>query len=1009
MKLSAGEITAKLDLLGGADEKQLVAWLAGFQLLNGERGLANLKLIDGWLQDRTLLGALLSDALAAADPDAALNLLERLCEVVEKSELRLVLADDEARRQLLTVLGGSPFLAGILCRNQSYFTQLFPQRGITREVPLPGMLAELRKLIPEQSDFAQLKAGLRRYKAEQILRIGSRDLCGLATLEQVTAELSSLAAACLQRAYEVCSVQLREEYGAPLEESAQGARPAEFTILGMGKFGGNELNFSSDIDLIYCYSSTQGETGGGSRGEKISLHRYFVKLSELLTRAMSQVTEDGFVFRVDTRLRPDGNSGDLAISLSAAESYYESWGQSWERAAMIKARPVAGSIRLGEELLRRLKPFVFRRYLDYGMIEDMKLMKQKINASLGREQEGARNLKLGRGGIREIEFFVQTQQLILGGRRPELRDNTTLGAMLALRNGGVVEKQTAADLTEAYRQLRNVEHRIQMRNDEQTHTVPKDPDARAAVAGLCGYDNLADFDHDLLDTRRRVQAAYDTLFEAEDRATGEGRLGNLVFTGVDDDPGTVETLRGLGFSNPGAAIATIRNWHRGRVPATRTGRGRELLTAILPRLLEDMGRTGEADEAFRWFSRFFDGLSSGVQTLAMLLAEPDLLDDLVATLALAPRLAEILSRRPDLLEALVSGQAPVRPQIGPDTPFDTALDAWRRYHRDRNFLTGHRLLHGLIPAGDAAEHWTLLADETIREMANVAMWETERRNGPQPGRWSVVAMGKLGGAELTAGSDLDIIVIYDADPMEAQTWYTRFTQRLITALTAPTAEGALYEVDMRLRPSGRAGPVAVSLPAFDSYQNKDAWTWEHMALTRLRPVAGDVNLGETVHQIAIDAITHRARTNAEKIPTDIRDMRQRLYREKPGKGLWDLKTAAGGLIDVEFIVQQDMLLGGDPLAIFPNTLEAIAGSGFGIEERIILTEGARLLQALQQIQRLAIGEETRSDNMPAALRDRLCRAVEAENFPSLESELSSVKSRLHEMAVKKLHLDATEI
>ena len=722
------------------------------------------------------------------------------------------------------------------------------------------------------------------------------------------------------------------------------------------------------------------------------------------------MTEDGYVFRTDLRLRPDPSSTPLAVSTAMAEIYYESVGQNWERMVWIKARPAAGDIAAAKRFLKGMEPYVWRRNLDYWAIGDIQAIKRMINTKAKAHEFNIPNpdIKLGPGGIREIEFFVQTQQLILGGRRPELRDNTTLGAMEALRAGGVVEDDTARDLTEAYRQLRNVEHRIQMRNDEQTHTLPKDSEAREAVAFLSGYGNLEDFDRDVLETRRLVQSAYDALFAAEDRAAGETRSGNFVFTGVDDDPGTVETLQDLGFSDPSAAIETIRSWHRGRVPATRTGRGRELLTAILPRLLEDMGKTGEADEAFRWFSRFFGGLSSGVQTLAMLLAEPDLLDDLVATLALAPRLAEILSRRPDLLESLVSGQAPVRPEIGPDTSFDGALDAWRRYHRDQHFLTGHRLLHGLIPARDAADYWTALADDTIREMAAAAKWETERRNGPQPGQWGVFAMGKLGGKELTAGSDLDILVIYDADPMEAQKWYTRFTQRLITALSAPTAEGALYEVDMRLRPSGRAGPVAVSLPAFKSYQHKEAWTWEHMALTRLRPVVGDEGLGQAVMDIAIDAITERARTNADTIPADITDMRNRLYREKPGKGLWDLKTAAGGLIDVEFIVQQDMLLGGQPEAICASTQEAIQCSTFNIEERLLLADGLGLLQALQQVQRVAIGTETRSDVMPAGLRDRLCRAVEASTFRDLETELSSIKSRLHQFAVEKLHLGATE-
>ena len=850
---------------------------------------------------------------------------------------------------------------------------------------------ETVRTLPGDTPMEEAMRALRQAKQAAHLSLAGDDLSGQLEVMSVTHALTDLACECVDAALRVSLAR-------------HGLTGDGLFAIALGKMGAFELNYSSDIDFTVFYDPNLFDGGEQSPGEAAQ------RVVRDVVRLFDEFTEDGYVFRTDLRLRPDPSSTPLAVSTEMAEIYYESVGQNWERMVWVKARAAAGDLNAAARFVTRMEPFVWRRHLDYWAIGDIQAIKRMINTKTGSKDFDipGPDIKLGPGGIREIEFFVQTQQLILGGRRPELRDNTTLGAMEALRAGGVVEDQTASDLSEAYRQLRNVEHRIQMRNDEQTHTVPKDPADREAVACLCGYASLEAFDRDLLETRRLVQAAYDRLFAAEDRAADESRIGNLVFTGVDDDPGTVETLKGLGFSDPSAAIATVRNWHRGRVPATRTARGRELLTAILPRLLEDMGETGEADEAFRWFSRFFEGLSSGVQTLAMLLAEPDLLDDLVATLALAPRLAEILSRRPDLLEALVSGQAPHKPDIGPDRSFDRALDAWRRYHREQNFLIGHRLLHGLIPAGEAASHWTGLADETIRQMSAAAIWETERRNGPQPGRWGVFAMGKLGGAELTAGSDLDIIVIYDADPMEAQTWYTRFTQRLITALTAPTAEGALYEVDMRLRPSGRAGPVAVSLPAFESYQNKDAWTWEHMALTRLRPVAGDPALGQTVMEIAADAITHRARTNADQIPKDITDMRLRLYREKPGKGLWDLKTAEGGLIDVEFIVQQDMLLANRQDVICASTREAISRSSFGIEDRMLLLEGTRLLQALQQVQRVAVGEETRSDLMPAALRERLCRAVDANTFSALEADLSSIKSRLHDLAVKKLHLDATE-
>jgi glutamate-ammonia-ligase adenylyltransferase len=396
----------------------------------------------------------------------------------------------------------------------------------------------------------------------------------------------------------------------------------------------------------------------------------------------------------------------------------------------------------------------------------------------------------------------------------------------------------------------------------------------------------------------------------------------------------------------------------------------------------------------------------------MLLAKPALLDDLVATLALAPRLAEILSRRPDLLEVLVSGQAPNVPRIANDTSFDAALDEWRRYHREQSFLIGHQLLHGLINASDAAVHWSRLADDTIREMSLVAERETVRRYGEAPGTWGVFAMGKLGGAELTAGSDLDIIVIYDSPSLEAQNWFTRVTQRLITALTAPTAEGALYEVDMRLRPSGRGGPVAVSLPAFELYQNEEAWTWEHMALTRLRYVTGDASLGAKVLTIAKAAIADRASKDAGQIAQDISDMRQRLYQEKPGKGLWDLKTEDGGLIDIEFIVQQAMLLNGDATVIWSNVgqaLEAITEAGnLSEQESAALRDALAYLQALQQVQRLAMGSKMTVDEIPDGLKDRLCRAVHEESFQALERHLAALKSSVHAIAAEKLQLPATD-
>jgi [glutamine synthetase] adenylyltransferase / [glutamine synthetase]-adenylyl-L-tyrosine phosphorylase len=842
--------------------------------------------------------------------------------------------------------------------------------------------------------FEQAMAELRRAKSAAHLALAMDDLTGARDVMQITASLTDFAGACLAAALRVAL-------------QARGAHRDGMFLVALGKMGAHELNYSSDIDIAAFYDAAVFD--GGDRGPSDTAQRV---VRDVL-RLMHDVTEHGYVFRTDLRLRPDPSSTPAAVSTEMAEAYYESVGQNWERMVWIKARIAAGDAATGARFLQTIQPFVWRRNLDYWAIGDIQAIKRMINAQIGDAtfETPSADVKLSPGGIREIEFFVQTQQLILGGRNPALRDNTTLGALAALQRAGSVSDRDARTLGQAYRVLRNLEHRIQMRHDEQTHTLPADPDERAAVAALCGYADLAKFDADVLATRRAVHAVYRALFAAEDRAAGEQRLGNLVFTGVDDDPGTVQTLTRLGFTAPSPAIDTIRNWHRGHVPATRAVRGRELLTALLPPLLEAMGKTGEADEAFGWFAKFFGGLSSGVQTLSMLLAEPALLNDLVATLALAPRLAEILARRPDLLETLVGGHDVPAPQYSGETAFDVALDDWRRYHREQAFLIGHRLLHGVIQPADAGAHWSALADATIAAMSAVVAGEAARRSGTLPGRWAVFALGKLGGREMTAGSDLDLMLIYAGDPLETVTVYTRFTQRLVTALTAPTAEGGLYDVDLRLRPSGRKGPVAVAFDSFCAYQQNDAWTWEHMAMTRLRFVAGDAALGDVVMDTAHAAMIARA-PSAAKISADIADMRRLLYREKPGGGLWDLKSAPGGLVDAEFIMQKLQLQAGEAGLICANTIDALAriavrGPPPGIDTQA-LSDACRFLQSLQQIERVALGSLVGAVALPRGLQDCLCRAVEAPDFATLESRLTAHKRAVHVAAQNFLQLGATE-
>ena len=737
-----------------------------------------------------------------------------------------------------------------------------------------------------------------------------------------------------------------------------------------------------------------------------------MRVVQEMARILEERTGDGYVFRTDLRLRPDPSSTPACVSTTMAETYYESVGQNWERMVWIKARTCAGDTDAAARFLDIIRPFVWRRHLDYWAIGDIHAIKRMVNAKVGDPSlvDPSADVKLGPGGIREIEFFAQTQQLILGGRNPDLRARGTIDALSALAAAGVIEQTTAEQLTYNYHCLRAVEHRVQMLNDQQTHTLPGNEGGRLAVANLMNFAELTEFDLALLALRKSVHAIYSDLFADEERRTAEAASGNLVFTGVDDDPGTVETLRDLGFSDPSRVIETIRRWHRGRITATRTSRGRGLLTALLPQILTKMSDTGEADAAFQRFTTFMEHLPSGVQTLSMLLAEPDLLEDLVSTLGIAPRLAITLGRRPVLLEALIEGTAASELEIPEDASFEEAMNLARRYHRDQSFLIGHRLLHGRLNAADAGHALSDLADELIIAMADAAQKETERRFGSIPGAYSIAALGKLGGRELSASSDLDLLVIYDAPNAEApQPWFTKFTQRLITALSAPTGEGELYEVDMRLRPSGNSGPVATSLASFERYHHEQAWTWEHMALTRLRPVAGDPGLQARVCEVARSALEQSR--PAEEIRADILSMRQRLAKEKPGSTLWELKTAPGGLIDVEFVIQQALLLRRSD-ALQPDTRGALqslaASSDLPVEEAEKLTDILRILQCLQQVIRVATGRDFDPDTAPAGLKSRLARAIGVPSFTEASAALKHAKSEAAKFRCKNIGELATD-
>ncbi|MEO1694660.1 MAG: bifunctional [glutamine synthetase] adenylyltransferase/[glutamine synthetase]-adenylyl-L-tyrosine phosphorylase, partial [Pseudomonadota bacterium] len=746
---------------------------------------------------------------------------------------------------------------------------------------------------------------------------------------------------------------------------------------------------------------------------------FFVRLTRDLARLLQEQTEDGYVFRVDLRLRPDPRSTQVAMSTEAALIYYENYGQNWERAAFIKARVIAGDTKAGEEFLSALQPFVWRKYLDYAAVADVHAMKRQIHSAkgFGAIAVAGHNIKLGRGGIREIEFFAQTQQLIAGGRQPELRGRQTRATLKRLAERGWITRETADEMSSAYVRLRTLEHRLQMVGDDQTQKLPTDPEALAGVARLAGWTDAAVFERDVRATLETVQQHYADLFE--DVPTLSANDANLVFAGEETDPETEASLARMGFKDPAKAVGIVRAWHRGRYRSMASGVAREKLTDLQPRLLAALAETVDPDAALLGFDRLLSQLPAGVQLFSMLCAKPRLLDLIAAITGSAPRLARILARRRRVIDAVLdqgalSDQLPSRAALAAyihddlncAERYEQALDRARVITAEQSFLVGVRTLGHTIDASEAGATYSDIAEVIINELSERARLAFEQQHGVvDGGAYAVVAMGKLGGREMTAASDLDLIVIYDAPEDARQSegarglpisqYYARFTQRLISALSAPTTEGALFDVDLRLRPSGQKGPVATRLSAFQNYQRSQAWTWEHMALTRARVVAGTPALVDAVTS-EIGDILRQPRT-PENIYDAARDMHALIHREKGSAHPWDLKVVKGGLIDVEFIAQTLQLIYASthPACLSPTTYTALAALD---REGLLGLWGPGLLRAcdlynqLTQVLRLCFDGPFQPDAAPGGLKDLLARTANLPTFAHVDAELIELQS-----------------
>ncbi|MBY6241813.1 bifunctional [glutamine synthetase] adenylyltransferase/[glutamine synthetase]-adenylyl-L-tyrosine phosphorylase [Methylosinus sp. Sm6] len=958
-------------------------------------------------------GALLARARRVVDPVDRAQARAALARVLERDAdgaLAAVLAKwPDAVALLEGALGSSPFLTELAARNPSRLARLLAGD------PAQEMERIIETMRGAAQDEAELMRALRLAKQEAALLIGLADLSKAWTALEATAALTRLADAALSAAV---VFTLREAAAAgklELYDQRAPERGCGWIILAMGKQGAYELNYSSDIDLIVLFDRRRARLSRPD--EDVDL---FVKLTKRVVRIVSEITPDGYVFRTDLRLRPDPGATPIAMPLEAAFSYYESMGQNWERAAFIKARAAAGDRLAGEEFLAELAPFVWRKNFDFAAIADVYSIKRQIHAFKGHGEIAVlgHDIKLGRGGIREIEFFVQTQQLITGGRNPDLRGRATLPMLDALVAAGWIEPSVRDDLSSAYLFLRDVEHRIQMVADRQSHALPSDAREALRIARMMGFATLEEFSAALLERLTSVQGHYARLFESAPQLSSD--LGNLVFTGGEDDPDTLETLAQLGFARPKTVTETIRGWHFGRYAATRSTKARERLTELTPALLEALAATDNPDQAFLAFDRLLAGLPAGVQLFSVLVSQPRLLNLLTAILGTAPKLAATISRRPRVLDALLEpaffGHLPeareldaaLERSLAQARSYEETLDRARIFGQEQKFLVGVRILTGALSVGEAGVAYARLAETLIAAlMARVAA-EFARAHGElDTGRVAVVALGKLGGREMTAASDLDLMLLYDADPLAesngprplaAPSYYARLTQRLIAALSAPMAQGLLYEVDFRLRPSGSKGPLAVSLRAFEDYHAEEAWTWEHMALTRARVVAGPTDFAERVEAAIRAALTGPRDT--EKLRADVLDMRERLERDKPAKSAWDLKQAPGGLIDVEFITQYLLLrhARAHPEILTTTTgvaLERLARTGLiepGAAET--LTAAVRLYQGLTQSLRLAIDHDFDPQQAPRGLFDLLLRAGEAPDMKHLEAHLVDMQRRV---------------
>jgi len=870
--------------------------------------------------------------------------------------------------------GSSPYLAGLIEREGEWLVQSLDVADV--------VAAETAGF--ETLDAPELGPALRQAKRRVALLAALADLGGVWPLERVTATLTALADRAVDLAFRAhLAIEVRRGRLPQTDAEAGG-----LILLAMGKMGAGELNYSSDIDLICLYDDE-----AYAAADRQEARATLIKVTRRAAAMLSDLTDQGYVFRTDLRLRPDAAVTPVCISASAALAYYEAEGRTWERAAYIKARPCGGDRAAAERFLQELRPFVWRRHLDFAAIEDAHAMRLRIRDHKGLHgaiAAAGHDMKLGQGGIREIEFFTQTRQLIAGGRDPSLRVRGTVEGLEALAAAGWIPQAVATELTDHYRHHREIEHRVQMVNDAQTHALPAGGPALDAVARLCGVADTEAFCEGVRQRLVRVEALTEAFF----------------------DPGERKPLPSL---TP-EAQAIIRRWRS--YPALRSARATRVFLRLEPELLTRLLRAAHPEEALARFDSVLAGLPAGVQLFSLFEANPHLIDLVADICATSPALAAYFARHPGVLDVVIAGSffapwpggAGLVQQVADAVQaglaaggYERALDAARRVAHDWQFRVGVHHLRGLIDGEEAAVQYADLADAVLRALIGVVTDEVARRHGPPPGRGAVVlGMGSLGARRLNAASDLDLLVIYDAagaeasegaKPLAPRAWYARLTQALVTALSAPTAEGRLYEVDMRLRPSGRQGPVATALHSFRDYQMTEAWTWEHLALTRARPVAwcgsDGAAMAEEVEELRRAVLA--ACGNAARVLPDLGAMRMRIAAAKGPEGPLEARQGTGRLQDIELFAQSLALRAGDPARGTAAQLRAGRRAGLITpDEAESLASAQRFLWQVHAAGRLLSEGAATPEGLGQGARDFLLREAGAETVEALSGRMAAI-------------------